>query len=363
VIRAALVLRFISTAGFAQTYSVVPIPPPSGTNAFVMTAINNLGQVAGNVVQNGFVSQPFIATASGVTMVPLPNGWSSAYAVAINNLGQVTGYIPSSAPSQAFIGSAAASVPIPFPSGSSSAFGVGINDSGQVAGYAYYGSVFNDRAFIGTASGTTLIPLPNGWSTMTAAAINKSGQVTGDSGIAQPYIGSTSGTTPIPSPGGWSGPLVLAINDSGVVAGYGGPSPSATNQAFVSSLSGTTAIPLPIGATTATVTIGSLSNSGVVVGQSDAGGWVWDAKNGTRLLNSMMPSGWKVLSPLCISNNGLILAWASYQGGAQQVVELISAALPTTPAPSTLSLILIGVALCSVWWAHHRRTKPSSTQV
>jgi hypothetical protein len=98
----------------------------------------------------------------------------------------------------------------------------------------------------------------------------------------------------------------------------------------------------------------SINNSGTVVGVSDenfpdSAGWIWDATNGTRLLNNLVPTGWNVKNAISISNNGLILAQASYQGGASQNVELIPAGLPTTPAPSTLILLLIGAMFCGIW--------------
>jgi hypothetical protein len=66
-------------------------------------------------------------------------------------------------------------------------------------------------------------------------------------------------------------------------------------------------------------------------------------RTGTRLLNSLVPSGWNVTAAASISSNSLILAIASSNGGANQFVSL-SPALPSTPAPSTLALFLIGAA-------------------
>jgi hypothetical protein len=56
-----------------------------------------------------------------------------------------------------------------------------------------------------------------------------------------------------------------------------------------------------------------------------------------------------VTRAISISNNGLILAVASNNGGALQYVELIPAGLPGTPAPSTLALVLIGAMFCGIW--------------
>jgi hypothetical protein len=87
----------------------------------------------------------------------------------------------------------------------------------------------------------------------------------------------------------------------------------------------------------ATVTFGSLNDLGVVVGGSNVGGWIWDAADGTLLLNSLLAApganmlpGWNVTNALSISNSGLILAQASCNGGPVEYVELSA-----TPGPST----------------------------
>jgi hypothetical protein len=153
-------------------------------------------------------------------------------------------------------------------------------------------------------------------------------------------------------PPGFASIAASAINDSGQVAGDG-QGAAIPLQAYIGTPAASAAIPLPPGATTATLSHGSLNNSGVIVGQSDAGGWIWDAANGTRLLNGLVPTGWNVTNGVSISNSGLILAQASYQGGASQYVELVPAGLPGTPAPSTLVLVLIGMSCC--WFVSRRR--------
>ncbi|HEY1754001.1 MAG TPA: hypothetical protein VGG72_01300 [Bryobacteraceae bacterium] len=70
-----------------------------------------------------------------------------------------------------------------------------------------------------------------------------------------------------------------------------------------------------------------------MVGLSDAGGWIWDATNGTRLLSNLVPSGWTIYDAAGISQNGLILARASYNGGLTEWVMLD----PGTPSIMTAS--------------------------
>ncbi|HEY1754046.1 MAG TPA: hypothetical protein VGG72_01525 [Bryobacteraceae bacterium] len=199
------------------------------------------------------------------------------------------------------------------------------------------------------------IPLPPGWSFAYGEAVNASGQVAGEgmngSGLYQAFIGAPSGSTAIPLPSGWTGASGYAVNVSGQVAGNG-TNARGLAQAFIGTTAGSSAIPPPSGGVTTTIALGSLNNSGVVVGSADGTGWIWDATNGTRLLTSLVPSGWSVGSAISISNNGLILAMASYNGAPPHWVELtpsLSPVLPSTPAPSTLTLLLIGVIFCLGW--------------
>jgi hypothetical protein len=357
MIRTALVLSFISTTSFAATYSVVPIQGPSGWANVQPSSINNYGQVAGTV-SSGNSLQVFIGSPSGSTVLPLPSGWSFADAAGrINASGQVAITVNIGTSNQAFIGTTSGSTAIPLPAGWSIAFAAGVNDFGQVTGYGA-GNGISEHAFIGTTSGSTAVPLPAGWTNAYGTAVNNGGQVAGSgqnaAGYAQGFIGAISGSTALPFPFGVGYAQVTGLNNSGQVVGVG-----PGNQVFIGTVAGNTAIPPPAGLGDIVEPfsdgVAGISDLGVVVGGVPTGGWIWDAANGTRLLTTLVPTGWRVTNAISISNNGLILAQASYQGGASQYVELIPAGLPATPAPLTLALVLIGLALCSVWWAQHRR--------
>ena len=230
-------------------------------------------------------------------------------ALGISDTGYVTGYVVSTGLSEAFLynPSTGVSQTIPMPSsgGWTSERGVGVNDSGEVTGWVYNGIDY--QPFIGTpATGTTLIPLPAGWISAQGAA----------------------------------------INDSGQVAGYGYDS-SGTSYAFIGTSSGSIAIPLPTGATEAKTlsdTTGILNNAGDVVGFSNAGGWIWDATDGTVLFNTLVPTGWDITDAIGISNNGLILALGTYEGGTTQWLELAPQTTGEAPEPATLLLSGAGLA-------------------
>jgi hypothetical protein len=346
-----------SSVAFAQSYNVGVIQLPSGSMNVGMSGINNSGQVTGTAYF-GTIGRVFIATTSGSTLLPLPAGWSLSQGNAINNLGQVAGSVNNgSTTTQAAIFMTSGSTLIPVPAGWNYSFGAAINDSGQVSGSGEFtGALQPLQAFIGTASGITPIPGPPvGGGSPQASSINNSGQVGGSIDIGgdsqQGFIGTPAGSELIPFPSGWMTAEVLGINDSGQVAGYGG-SASYITQAFIGTASAVTVIPLPPGTVgQAAVGPGCLSNSGTVVGWIvgsvlPAGGWIWDASNGTRLLNSMVPAGWNIISAISISQNGRILAQGSYDGGAIEYLELdqgvaatVTANTGTTPQIATLGTV------------------------
>ena len=319
-----------------------------------MDGINDSGQVAG-AGNNGTTFQAFISTASGTTPIPVPNGWSNMGAVGINNYGQVAGTGSTGTSIQGFIGTASGVDPIATISGLGSMLVYGLNDLGQVAGYASLGGLY--VTFIGTASES--IPFALGTTGyLDVLGINDSGEVAATfigSPSVQAYIITASGSTPISPLNGWSGISALAINDSGLVTGNGytfvpgglfGQTLTAT-QAFIGTASGVTAIPLPPGTTIATVAGNSLNGSGVVVGGSDAGGWIWTASNGTQLLNTFVPSGWTISDAISISNSGLILAQGSFDGGATEYVELSSAASSPEPAAGLFMASGLMLLICA----------------
>jgi len=100
---------------------------------------------------------------------------------------------------------------------------------------------------------------------------------------------------------------------------------------------------------------GFLNDSGVMVGTSQTGGWIWDAVNGTRSLTSLLPAG-REITPVSISQNGRILGQGSFNGGPVQYVEAIpTSSAPGTPAPATGFLVTLGLGMVSAWWFTYKR--------
>lgn len=357
VSRSVLFLAFVPAAFGTSVYTVAPIVVPVGFSQVGANQVNDSGQIAG-FGYNGTTYQAFIATTSGSTVVPLAPGYTEAFASGINNLGQITGSTDAggSSAAHAYIGSPTGSAVLPIPDGATAAYGYGINDSGQVVGLA---DLPNDQqAFTGTLAGSALIPVPDGFTETRAERINSSGQIAGYglnktggdyNAYYQAMWGTTLGLTGIPLPDGFVYAQGIAINDSGEVAGWGFASSGmgVYQQAFVSTINGSTVIPLPPGATNADMgETAVINDAGMVVGDSDVGGWVWDPVNGVHLLSDLTPPGWQFDSAASINNVGQILAYGEYNGGDGQYLLLSPAAVPE---PATFGLV--GIALLLVGFA------------
>jgi hypothetical protein len=343
--RLVLLLPLVGVA-LGETYDVAVIPPPIGFTSVQMSGINNSGQVAGfGVVGNTVLA--FVGSPEGSAPIPLPAGYYTARGLGLNSSGQVAGWAGNpSFVTRAFIGTPSGVDLIPLPEGWTNANAYGVNDSGVAVGSGGLGvgdvggSLF--RVFIGSAA----VPLPLEWTTgfmpeSVGYAINNEGQIVGyvTSGTnTSMYIGTAAGVNLIHAPRGWNFVSVGGLNDSGEVAVLGANSAmvasgaSAVNyQGFVYTASGTLPIPIPKGATAVGFHwFNSLNNSRTVVGWSGAGAWIWSSSHGTVLLNALVPSVWNVTDVFGISDNGLILAQASFNGGVSQFVEL-SPARPHPP--------------------------------
>jgi hypothetical protein len=376
------IIHLFGIASFAGTlYSVLPIPHPGSPGTADIFGPNNLGEVTGYLDQDGTITN-FIASTSGFQLFPAPSPPLRGFAIGINDSGQVaenSSSFPSNVISPAFIVTTADVKPIPLPSpaysgspnvpGYFGASATGINGSGELAGTAY-GSNVSNEIFIGTPTAITLIPLPSGWQPGGLYGFNDAGQVVGELttngtvGTYVPFVGTTSGVTFITQPAGWELTYAGAINDTGEVAGYGGPPEQGgygPDQAFVwSPNSGPTLIPLPAGATFGGLDLGEpeINSSGVVVGYSDAGAWIWDSGDGVRLLNTLVPAGWTIDGASGINNAGQILATASFEGSRIDYVLLTPESV-SVPEPGPM--ILVGLGLLFIGISRFNRLETHSS--
>jgi hypothetical protein len=358
--RIAAVGSICAAGAFASSvYSVAPVLTPGFTGIDIYQ-INDSGQVVGFGNNPSGHNETFLAnTTTGPSAIPVPPTWLNLQGWGVNDSGVVAASGPNASVTiLAATGTTSGSTGLPLPSGGwSGALGLGISDTGYVTGYASKTGqtlpfLYNPVTGI---SQTIALPSTGGWTQERGVGVNDSGQVTGwvYNGIDyDAFIGTPSGgTTVVPLPEGWISAQSASINDSGQIAGYGDTS-SGGFMAFIGTSTGSSAIPLPTGATSATTstdTTGILNNAGDVVGMSNAGGWIWDATDGTLLLNPLLvTSGWNITDAISISNNGLILALGTFDGGTTQWVELTPQTTGEAPEPSTLILCGVGLAAAIV---------------
>jgi len=106
-----------------------------------------------------------------------------------------------------------------------------------------------------------------------------------------------------------------------------------------------TLLPFPPGAAFSVVNgYRAINDNGAVVGWSDHNAWIWTSAQGSVLLTPLVPAGWTIYNAYGINNNGQILAIGYYGSGATQWLEL-TPTVPGTPAPSSLTLLIVGAAL------------------
>jgi len=305
------------TASFVYTEQegLAFIPLPSGATEIKANAINDLGQVVGEVSYGTLPSHAFLWSRSdGMRDLGVIAGskWRTV-ATAISQDGQVAGYgTVADNHTHAFRWTRATGiVDLGVSPGAVNSFVTGINIGGQVVGWGDGSGIrpfrwSEDRGMENLAS--TTVPAM-------AFAINGAGQVAGALIFGEDYIGdaynaasfwSASGVRTdflkCTSPAGGCGAAAFAINGGGVVAGTDGSHALIwSSDSGIRLLSG-----LPLGSEA----IG-INDRGTVVGNFfdvDARiGFVWSASAGARIVRP--PSARKAIHFTGVNNKDQIVGW------------------------------------------------------
>jgi hypothetical protein len=301
-------------------------------------ALNNAGQAVGSF-NDGTGDKPFVGTTASSTLISLPPGYIVGSAVegsAINDTGQVAGYItnPANLP---FLGTISSTALIPLP-GSFTPGGATVSDmnSGGLVVGTGENSSFTRQAYVSGMGGAAAVPLLSGWDSSNGYAVNSSGQVVGQAynfgGTgSQAFVGNTGGVSSLLTPLGWTSTQATDINDAGAVVGWGVN--SGVSQAFYTA--GGISTPIPLLAGSGVYGILYLNSLGVVVGSGVSGAWIWDAVNGTRKLNDLLPAGSNFGEVDGINDSGQILA------RGPNGYFLLSPI--TAPEPTTWALLATGL--------------------
>jgi uncharacterized membrane protein len=130
-------------------YSFFEAPGASGpVYGTLAVGINNLDQVCGYYSDNEGVSHGFLKKGSTITSIDVP-GADDTFATAINDLGDIAGNYAVGAVSYGFIMRDGSFVTVDFPGATSTQI-YGMNDRGQIVGWYSTVSNANGYAFIGT---------------------------------------------------------------------------------------------------------------------------------------------------------------------------------------------------------------------
>ncbi len=290
----------------------------TGGTSCVATAINNSGQIVGDVVNAGNPN-PHPYFYSGGVMQTLP---VAGTAMAINNNGQVVGYYsPDSTDLHPFLWQSGKALQDLGTFGGRISEATGINDSGQIAGWSQTESYSNQvcRAFLHSGGGS----------------IN----------LATDSLGTFGGNASVAN----------AINNSGTIVGWSSDGWNAMHG-FVHSGGGTlNAASDDLG--TSAVFVNGINNLGQVVGSmtvlSGGDDAFIDYGNGSAIdLNDLLEpdSGWLLESAHGINDSGQIVGTGVI--GGQTEAFLLN---PIVPEPSTLALIAAGAAgLLGCGWRRRR---------
>jgi probable HAF family extracellular repeat protein len=313
-------LTLPSAASLAgPVYSIADLGPASR-----VTALNNSGQVAGWFTDSSLTDHP-LAPVSSYT------GQSHG----INDAGQLADF---SADTQAALWSGGA---LTLLAGQDS-YAISINSSGQIAGGAG-GEAVRWSGGIAQSLGVS----------GAAYSINAAGNVAGTAelapGVFRAFFWSPqSGIEWLPTLGGLSS-YGLALNDSNQIAGN---STAADGYLHAFLRTGSAMLDLGIGSAT------GLNNSGQVVGTSNNSAYLYSGATFIDLnILIELSSGWYLEEAAAINDRDQIAGTGYYQGqrrGFRLDPAREPLAATANPEPTTIVLVLLGLALLSVGIARRR---------
>jgi probable HAF family extracellular repeat protein len=352
---AACLIAIAAQPAFAVNYSFSDLGTITGLYAGTgagANGVNNSGQVAG---YNGTGAVRW----NGDTLTQLDNGpgAESSIGIGISNSGQVAGYNAFPAADDKGYGirwDGTAAITLDTLGFGYYNIGIGINDQNQIVGTSWAGSTFHPVRWDGSAI-TDLGTLGGG--SGEAWGINEAGQVVGHSnttgddadhatlwnGGAIIDLGTLGGTNS----------SAISITDKGIIVGSANTANDLTNRATLWDAS--TGIATDLGSLVANLgsSAGDINNQGQIVGSSDladgsAHATLWD--NGNIIdLQQYLPSdlanaGWVLFQANAISDNGIIVGWAS-KGSDPNTAEYASFKLTPSAVPIPGAVWLFGSSL------------------
>ncbi len=317
----------------AQTYSVTDLGSLNGGTSTAW-GLNARGEVAGysshpNHSNVAFRSSP----GSGPQDLGVPPNNSASFGLAIDDGGRVVGYGGLSfEDSRAFVSDPGSPTLTLLPDlGGNEAWARDVNDVGQVAGESKAPNGL-PHAVVWDGGSIVDVGALLGATTSNAAAISDTGYVVGRAD-ASPYRYRAGAFTILPSLGG--NPRPNDVNDLGTVVGsawqvQGVGCTNCDSRAVLWKDGAATvlgALAPPTAAAMSSAALG-VNNLEQVVGYSTTSplgshhGFVWDAANGMRDLNDLVPAGVTVTWAVDVNDAGQIAAFGSFGSGPQRALLL-----------------------------------------
>ncbi|HEY3268782.1 MAG TPA: hypothetical protein VGM37_17835 [Armatimonadota bacterium] len=195
-------------------------------SAFVPSAINDAGDVAGRATTTAFADHAAIWRNGAAVDLGVLSGDSNSCALGLNALGWAVGasYGPSAATStlHAFQYRDGVLAPLPGRSSAESCVATAINSAGRVVGYAGALAEGGETAALMWENGEvrdlqTLLPSNSGWTLVAARDINDAGQIAGTGVFQGGYHGFL--LTPVPVPGDANGDSLVTTQDAALALG------------------------------------------------------------------------------------------------------------------------------------------------
>jgi len=376
-----IIAAMFSTSASAS-WSIVDIGELLGKEKISVAAINDWGQITGEVRISDSVSHAYLASANGNFKDLGTIGASNSSGFGINNFGQVIGnlsqeYIPSGSFITGPNGQGMTIFATDDGAATTSIRLSGINDSGMVTG-GYFNEDGSGKSFVADSNGSIIRVVSQSESTAGPSAINNSGQVAGN------FI-SSDGRTPkvhafitnsdgsirdLSNPGEkhYTRSEANDINNSGQVAGTLSMGNYRWSQAFITGDDGVGMIKLGTLGHTGSYAV-AINDIGQVIGISTYGNepgffkyidsFIYANGGLTNLsaLPEVINAGWTSLFVSDINNNGQIIG-TGYRDNdldnphpfllsftSDTVFTPRDFYIPLVPEPSTYLMLLAGLGL------------------
>lgn len=343
-----LLIPAIATAG---VYKIEAIAMPHEGSANVAMAINNHGEIVGNVWLPNHLAGYFWSNKKGVQLLPPSRFHQSTNVHDINERGDVTGWSRNeqddAVPTIWINGNKPRQL---LTLGGSEGIGFGLNDRRDLVGHTLPNDyTYRHQATVWLKNKAPLNPDPDNHTRSMAIDINNSGVVIGYTwhlGYPRAFTWSEdNGFNRIHAPNDRNYLRPYAINNSGWFTGITRDRTQITRPVLVNPDG---EVRLIIHENLHATGLG-INDHNTIVGEigiyaTDMHAMVWDELNGMRDLNNLIDplSGWSLTRAYDINNRGQIVGRGIFEGQTRGFL------LTPIPEPATLLIYLTGSTLCTV---------------